>query len=261
MDVTKKREILSRINIRDGYIVYNPPWRILIGIVSGYPITVSRADEISSITKAVRSRGTACFSVINGRPRSVLPIKRYSHTMRAARHLISGDRRTDGQSRARLSPLLRSPRSVINPLSGSCATVALLNDGYGGTVHRFFRETNKATRVPPSPGRPYAFPLTLHPRERQIIQRARALPSPASAIMRVPACVRGCIPGGGGVCGGQAVPISTLHMGIGNARRSRRIIRTPPAIPKLCWTHANCREGTHPRTSYIYLQGVLSVAR
>jgi len=44
----------------------------------------------------------------------------------------------------------------------------------------------------------------------------------------------------------------TLHMGIGNARRSRRIIRTPSAIPKLCWMHANCREGTHPCASYIY---------
>lgn len=44
--------------------------------------------------------------------------------------------------------------------------------------------------------------------------------------------------------------ISTLlHMGIGNARRSRRIIRTPSAIPKLCWMHANCHEGTHPCTS------------
>lgn len=60
--------------------------------------------------------------------------------------------------------------------------------------------------------------------------------------------------GGGGFAAGGT--ISTLHMGIGNARRSRRIIRTPSAIPKLCWMHANCREGTHIHIHPVYLQGV-----
>lgn len=47
----------------------------------------------------------------------------------------------------------------------------------------------------------------------------------------------------------------TLRMGIGNARRSRRIIRTHPAIPKLCWMHANCRE-VHTSVHVVRMYGV-----
>lgn len=109
------------------------------------------------------------------------------------------------------------------------------------TVHRFFsgKQIKPLVSSPPPPD----------PRGRgKLFKGPLPLSSPASVIMRVlAACIRGVVCGEGFASDGT---ISTLlHMGIGNARRSRRIIRTPSAIPKLCWMHANCHEGTHPCTS------------
>jgi len=120
-------------------------------------------------------------------------------------------------------------------------------------VHRFFRPTNKATRILVPAVRSRA------PRRANYSKGPPRSPSRErhNASARRTSGRRW---GGGGRGGWKGLlyrgeglrQAYTLHMGIGNARRSRRIIRTPSAIPKLCWMHANCREGTHPCTSYIY---------
>lgn len=120
------------------------------------------------------------------------------------------------------------------------ALESLLNGGYG----RYGPSIFSGKQIKPFVSSP---PPT--PAGETNYSKGLPLSSPANAIMRVPAaCIQGCMWGGGGFASGGTIS-TLLHMGIGNARRSRRIIRTPSAIPKLCWMHANCHEGTHPCTS------------